>query len=345
MTQYFNTAALAASFDRRKAPGTDLIDMMFKMEYQSQHEKIVFDEIQDDEGVASYVSPDVETPDGENIKIGAQDFKPSYIKERHTIKAAQGLTRQVGEPLYGDQNRDAGDAFFNAVENTLDMHQKRITRREILQANELLQTGKVTIEGKNYPKRIVNFNRDPALSDALIGGARWGQTGVSIGDYIESKSDKMGEVGGAIGKVLILGSTAKNVFANDPVIRDALNNERAISGKMEFGTLGTDSESVMRFVGEWGDLEVWKYVQTYKDSSGVRQHMFPTNGMFLGDPSEFSGIRGYGAILDIKAGMQPFKRFAKVWDNEDPAATLAMTQSSPLMLSGNINASFFATVL
>ncbi len=342
---YFDTAILAASFDRRIAPGTDLLDKLFQREHQSQSEKIVFDEILDDEGLASYVSPDIATPDGTHSQVGAKEFKPSYIKERHTIKPAQGLTRQVGEALSGDASRSADAAFYDAIEKTLNMHQNRITRREIQQANELLQTGKVTIEGKNYPKRIVNFNRHADLSDALIGAARWGQSGVSIGDYIEAKSDKMGEVGGAIGKILILGSTAKNAFVNDDKIAAAMDNRRASAGLIEFGTVGTKADSVMRFVGEWGDLSVWKYVQTYKDASGVRQHLFPVNGMFLVDPDEFMGTRCYGAILDTKASLNPLKRFAKVWDEQDPAVTLAMTQSSPLMVPGNIDASFFATVV
>ena len=345
MGKYFETAVLAGSFDRRTTPGTDLLDMVFTRIFQSQTENIVFDEIQDDEGVASYVSPDVETPDGTQLTQGAKEFKPSYIKERHTVKPSQGLVRKAGESLMGDPGRDAEDGFLMAVENIFNMHQNRITRRELLQANELIQLGKVTISGKNYPERIVNFNRDASLTDALVGAARWGQAGVSIGDYLEAKSDKMGEVGGSIPRVLLLGSSAKNTFVNDADIQAKLDNRRAAGGVMEYGTVGTTAEATMRYVGDWGDLVVFKYVQTYKDAAGARQHMFPVNGASLLDPAGFEGFRCYGAILDQKAGLKPFSRFPKVWDSEDPAATMAMTQSSPLMVSGNINASFFGTVV
>lgn len=339
---YFDTAVLAASFDRRIAPGTDLLDLLFPNEFTSDREKIVFDEIQDDQSVANYVRPDVETPDGKAPIVGASEFQPSYIKERNTVKPGEGQVRRVGEALYGSDA--AGSRFEQAVEDILDRHQNRITRREILQASEVLRTGRVTIAGDNYPTRVVNYNRDAALADALTSGNRWGDSGVSIADYIEAKADKMGEISGAVSKVMLLGSSAKNAFVNDAAIRERLDNRNGQGVSAYVGTIGTGKKTTMRLVGYWGDLEVWKYVQTYKDASGTTQHMFPANGMALLDPETFAGIRCYGAILDRKAGLQPLKRFAKVWDAEDPAVTLAMTQSAPLMVPAEVNASFFATV-
>ncbi|MEM1375878.1 MAG: major capsid protein [Pseudomonadota bacterium] len=337
MPDYFDTATLAASFDRRTAPGQDFLNTVAPNRFQSDGEEVVIDEVLDDERIAQYVSPDVETPEGEKITREARSYEPTYTKERDTIKPSQGLKRRAGEPLMGDPGA-AMDRFEQAVEDQLDTHQNRITRLEIKQANEVIQTGRVTVTGKSAANRVINYNRDADLSGA---GVNW--SGGSILENLEARSDKLGEIGGAMGRVLIVGSTAKNILVNDEEIKDNLDNRRAAGGELELNVLSSDKRNTMRYVGSLGDIDVWKYVQSYK-ANGTRQLFFPTNGSCIMDPEEFFGILAYGSVLDKKAGLVPLSRFAKVWDSEDPAATLAMTQSSPLMIPGNINAADFFTV-
>lgn len=337
MPDYFDTATLAASFDRRVAPGQDFLNLVAPNRFVSDSTEIVIDEVLDDERIAQYVSPDVETPEGEKITREARSYTPTYTKERDTIKPSEGQKRRAGEPLMGVVGA-AGDRFEQAVEDQLDAHQNRITRLEIHQANEALQASRVTVSGKSAANRVINFNRDAALSGA---GVNWSSG--SILENLEARSDNLGEKGGAMGRILLVGSTAKNILVSDAEIKDNLDNRRAAGGELELNVLASDKRNTLRYVGSLGDLDVWKYVQTYVTASG-RQLYFPSNGTCIMDPEEFYGILAYGAIQEKKAQLMPLARYAKVWDNEDPAATMAMTQSSPLFIPGNVNAADFFTV-
>ena len=57
-----------------------------------------------------------------------------------------------------------------------------------------------------------------------------------------------------------------------------------------------------------------------------------------------NGYQAYGAIFDKKAGLEALPRFLKMWDIEDPSATLVQTQSAPLPLPLKINASLIMEV-
>lgn len=343
MPDYFDTATLAASFDRRTAPGEDFLDAMFPNRFVSDSQMIVIDEVLDDERVAKYVSADVETPEGEKLEREARDYRPTYTKERDTIKASVGQVRRAGEPLNGVEG-DAGNRLYDAIEDQLDTHHNRITRLEILQANQIVQTGKVTVTGDHAPNRVINFNRHAELSGAMGGASAWGAAGVSIVDNLEARGDKISEHGGGLASNLILGSQALALFRGNEEIRENLDIRRASDAELELNPTMVGKKNVLRRVGQVGDITVWKYVQSYVDASGTRQMMFPSLGSALVDLDEFFGIRGYGAIQDKKAEVMPLARFAKVWDKEDPAATVAMTQSAPLMIPGDVNACDFFTV-
>jgi hypothetical protein len=57
------------------------------------------------------------------------------------------------------------------------------------------------------------------------------------------------------------------------------------------------------------------------------------------------GTRNFGLILDPKFNYQPMPYAPKIWTVEDPAQTLAMTQSAPIMVPGRPNASLSAMVV
>ena len=57
------------------------------------------------------------------------------------------------------------------------------------------------------------------------------------------------------------------------------------------------------------------------------------------------GVKAFGAILDKKASFQPLPIFPKMWDEDDPSATILMTQSAPLMVPINPNNTFRARVV
>ena len=56
--------------------------------------------------------------------------------------------------------------------------------------------------------------------------------------------------------------------------------------------------------------------------------------------SDIGGVRGFGAIRDKRAGLQALEVFSKMWEEEDPSVEYLMSQSAPLMVPRNPNATF-----
>jgi len=66
-----------------------------------------------------------------------------------------------------------------------------------------------------------------------------------------------------------------------------------------------------------------------------------TNEVLLGSRA-VDGVKAYGAILDVNS-LEPADIYPKMWDQEDPSARYIMSQSAPLMIPVNPNATVKAT--
>lgn len=53
-------------------------------------------------------------------------------------------------------------------------------------------------------------------------------------------------------------------------------------------------------------------------------------------------MKAFGAILDTDS-LEPADIYPKMWDNKDPSARFIMSQSAPLMIPVNPNATVKAT--
>jgi hypothetical protein len=56
------------------------------------------------------------------------------------------------------------------------------------------------------------------------------------------------------------------------------------------------------------------------------------------------GVRHFGAIRDLKAGIQARQYFVKSWEEEDPSRRFLLMQSAPLLVPYRPNAVLSATV-
>ena len=97
------------------------------------------------------------------------------------------------------------------------------------------------------------------------------------------------------------------------------------------------------YLGSTGQFEFWQYQQKYQNAAGSLVDMFPTEGVLLASQG-VEGYACYGAIQDVDA-LQAMERYPKMWNEQDPSATFIMTQSAPLMVPVNPNASLRARVV
>ncbi|TIV14113.1 MAG: major capsid protein, partial [Mesorhizobium sp.] len=114
-------------------------------------------------------------------------------------------------------NAQTPQARYDAVKaDILQYHRVAIERLWEWMAAKAIIDGKVVIEGKDMPQRLVDFGRAAGHTVVLGVGARWGDAGVSILDDIQGWADMMhaAEFGGAPNRITV-GIDAWGVMRRD----------------------------------------------------------------------------------------------------------------------------------
>ncbi len=310
-------------------------------------EEIFFDKVdQDYRRLAPLVVPNVQ---GQALGLGGYSslsFKPAYVKPKHHVDPNMLIERRAGEALGAGslslaQRRDA------AIAEILRIHDSMLTNRNEWLAARALIDGTVTLSGENYPTTTVNFQRHSSLTYTLASGARWSQSTATPLADIETARVNANNRSGARIRRLVFGGTAWGYFANHANV-----NLRGTNGILARDMGGFDANvQAMRDAYEGqeymgyisgslggGRIELWVDTSKYVDENGVEQ-FFLEQKTVVG-VSDVEGVRCFGAIKDIDAGLRPLERFPKMWRQEDPSVEFLMTQSAPLMVPKKPNASF-----
>jgi hypothetical protein len=340
----FNTHVLSKVVERLDRPSSFLLDVFFGQEQTEESEEIHFDIDKSKPRLTPFVSPLVAGKVVDDEGFTTKSFKPAYAKDKRRFDPARPFKRSIGEKIGGTLSpQQRLEANLN---RTLIKQLENLTRREEVMASEALRTGKVTVSGDEYPTVVVDFQRDAALTVALAGGSRWGETGVSALDNLEDWVALIQEKSGAVGRTVIMDALAWRVFKSDPKVEKLLDIRRiADSTNLSLGPIafGQGGE-LARYVGTIGDLDFWVYNDRYVDDNDVVQKLLPDYTVLVGSTGQLEGTRCYGAIQDEKAGYRAQRYFSKSWLEEDPAVRWLLLQSAPLIVPYRPNASFCATV-
>jgi hypothetical protein len=340
----FSTHTLTKTVEYLDRPASFLLDTFFGMVQTEESEEIHFDIDKSKPRIAPFVSPLVAGKVVDNEGYETQSFKPAYVKDKRRFDPNAPLKRSIGETIGGtlspQQRRLA--AVNRALRNQLE----NLTRREEVMAAEALRTGKITVTGDNYPTVVVDFKRDAALSVALTGASRWGQSGVKPLENLEDWVGIVQSKSGSVARTVIFDLKAWRLFKADPAVEAVLDIRRVTDAQgLALGPIafGQGNEKA-RYVGSIGDLSFWVYNDVYIDDQGQEQKIMPDNTVIIGSTERLEGTRCYGVIQDEKAGYQAQRYFAKSWLEEDPAIRWMLLQSAPLLVPYRPNASFCATV-
>lgn len=328
-------------------PSNYWLNLCFPTTVQFTTEEVDFSQLTDTRRLAPLVVP---TAQGVPIYVNAErrmTVKPAYVKPKDAVHGSRVIKRVAG---FGELNssppRTPAERYNAIVTDILRQHRRTIERRWEWMASEAVQHARVTLEDDRYPRTVVDFERDPANTVVLSGGARWGQPGVSILNDIESwkKQARRAKFGGPLNRVT-LGVEAWDVVRNDPAIRNLLktdylpgqrNNLDLSLGVME----GLDVEWVGRINGT---TDVYVYSDYYEEDGQMVDFMDPRDVVLTGP--NVAGVRCFGTIQDAEADFAALAIFPKMWPEKDPSATFIMTQSAPLMVPVNVNNTFRARVL
>lgn len=314
----------------------------FTEQINFETEDILFDRVSNDyRRLAPFVAPNVQ---GKVMRIRGYDsvsFKPAYVKPKHVINPAMVIPRQAGERL-GSGSLSLAQRRNAVIAHLMKVHDTQLTNRNEWLAARALIDGEVTISGEDYPSQTVNFRRHSSLSVLLAGSARWSQSGGDpIADILSARANANSRSGAVISKI-VFGGTAWSLFKTRVDIKEFMNNN--YGGYNANITRQADGFEGQEFMGYLegstgaGRLEMWVDMSKYVDSTGTEQ-FFLDQGTVVGIGSNMQGVRCFGAIMDFDS-LQAVERFPKMWRENDPSVEYLLTQSAPLMVPKQPNATF-----
>lgn len=272
-------------------------------------------------------------------------FAPAYVKPKSAIDPQKVISRQVGEVIYAPMSNAQRRQLVIAEE--IKEHRQRIQNREEWMAAQAVQFGTVTVAGEDYPSSTVDFGRDATLTSVLAGTAKWDNAAGDPLLDLRTMRQRVHNLSGVVVTRVIFGQAAWNLLAtrlelNDPTTGNLLDTTYRGSdtdvSRMLNGFEG--AEYVGRLAGRNGQgaIDCWVYNATFDTDAGVETAMMNTNDVVgVGD---IDGVRCYGAIHDAEADYRSMSLFMKNWVEKDPSVEYLLSQSAPLMVPGEPNASF-----
>jgi len=347
---YTPTQLYEVMFDpRQTVRASAWLQMFYPNSFFSEQEEIMFDKIEASREIAPFMLPNVPgrpiyRPEGERIEM----FKPAYTKPKDAVRPSSALKLQPGELTRRQALQSPRARFANRVIDVTRFHRDAITRLWEYMGARAVIDGSITI---NYAASggqavTIDFGRDPAHTVVKGTGSQWGDSGVSAWNDLETWANLAGnaEFRAPVTDVM-MGAKAYTAFMADADVQKRLDRDvkGADTVQLRRDFILDDPLNPFTLVGFIGAIRIWKVSgvgNTFK-SGGTTADIVKTNEVFLGSRA-VDGVKAYGAILDVNS-LEPADIYPKMWDQEDPSARYIMSQSAPLMIPVNPNATVKAT--
>ena len=336
-------------YDERQTVRTNTwLEVFYPNSHMSDQEEIMFDQIDATREIAPFMLPNLPgRPIYQGVGEKIKSFKPAYTKPKDAVRPSQALKKQPGE-LAGRLALQTPEARYNAkVIEITNYHRSAINRLWEYMGARAVIDGAITI---NYavdagsPAQSVNidFGRDAGHTITKGGGAKWGDPGVSAWDDIQEWYDLAAAAEfGAAPTDIYMGATAYKAFMADADVQKKLDKD--VKGVdsiiLNQGLITKDPLNPFTLVGMFGAVRVWLVSgigNTFK-SNGTTVDILKANEVLLASRA-VDGVKAFGAILDEDADLQAVDIFSKMWKQDDPSARFIMSQSAPLMIPVNCNA-------
>ena len=333
----FTTGVLARVVAELPAPQPFILNSFFTALQTETSEEIHFDIASGKRRLAPFVSPIVAGQVVASQGFTTQTFKPAYVKDKRVFDSSRPFKRAIGERIGGELNpaQRLQALLMTDLQDQLNM----LTNRQEVMAIEALRTGKVVVEGDNYPKVELDFLRHADLTKKLLTTARWGEAGVDPLTDIETWSMLVTQHSGATANTVIMDVKAWQLFSASEKVQKLLDRFR---GADQLNPTVTGAGG--RYMGSIGTFDIWVYAGWYEhpDTEAITPFL-PDHTVIITSP-ELEGTRAYGAIRDEEAGFQAVPYFSKSWVEKDPAVRYLLLQSAPLPVPYRVNAAMCATV-
>lgn len=333
----FDTHVLNGVVDERVEPVNFLTNTFFGEVSESEEETIYFDRTAERRLVTPFVSPLHEGKVITEAGYETDSFKPAYAKDLRIFNPRKGFKRRPGEKIGGQltpQQRLEAAVAFN-----IDEQLAMLNRRFEVMAGDVLVNGKATISGEAYPTKIVDFKRKAELRDVLAGADQWAAGKAGMIQQLEDWAQMVFDASGVAPDRAVMTSDAWKLLKTDPAFDKLIDTTKAQTGGAVIQTGPTlFKKDGVRKVGVAGDLELYVYSGRYVDPEDMQEKdILPAFTVLVGSPG-VDGVRHFGAIQDLDAGLQARQYFVKSWTVPNPSARYLLMQSAPLLVPYRVNA-------
>lgn len=318
------------------------LDLCFPTTMTFDTEEIDFEKLTNLRKLAPFVAPTAQGRPIYSKGSTVRTFKPAYIKPKDAITPNRMLKRRPGELL--NPVPMTPQARYNAaVADVARQHRDAILRRLEWMAAQSVINGSLVIADQDYPERVISFGRASNHTVTKGSGTYWTTSYDIIADIELWRTRMRRAAFGGPSNRLTVGAAVWDVMRRNTDLVKLLDTQ--IRGTDANFRTGIREGAEVEYVGRLsGTLDVYVYSDYYQADNGDVVPFMSEKDVVLTGPN-IQGVRAFGAILDNKAGLQAMAMFPKMWDSEDPAQTNLMTQSAPLTVPVNPNASLKATVL
>lgn len=349
MATIYDLVTLAGVSSQIKVAPRFWLDHFYKKQINFDTDWIQFDKVfGDTRKLAPFVAPNVAGRPQRLQGFSTERFKPAYTKQKDVVDYTMHITRVAGEALGGtlsiEQRRQAVKAYL------LMMQKEKVQNTNNWLAARATIDAAVTIKGEDYPEVTLDFQRHANLSSTLTGGARWTET---TADPLQDIQDMRVEANGRSGARIqeyIFGANAWNLFTKRVDLKDMMDKNYAgqpqITGLNRIAALNDAYPDGVEFVGRissatgQGTMDCWVDTTRYVDPVTGAEVFYLDQDTVVGVGAMMEGTRCFGAIMDIDAGFVAMESFYKNWITPDPSQEWLLTQSAPLMVPREPNATF-----
>ncbi len=330
MIKMYETRTLLQALEQIPTPKTFLRDTFFGAVKTFDTKHVDIDIVKGKRKIAAYVNPLSEGKVVEDDGFETKSFIPPYLKEKKSIKPQELFNRPAGTTIYAPGDDPAARAQ-KELGNKLSTLNDRFTRREEVQAAELMNTGKVTVTGEGLDA-VVDFGMPAAHQVTLAGTDLWTDSASDPLEDLITWCLMLAQASGFLPTKTVLGIDVYKALRKNTNFTKALDNRRIITGQINPQDL-PNGVSYLGSINESGvDLDLYTYAEWYVDPvTSNEMPMVPADKLWLGNPNT-GNKRLYGAIEDLDAGgLAAVERFPKSWVVPDPSVRWLLLQSAPLV--------------
>jgi hypothetical protein len=298
-------------------------------------EEVIYDVVEDKPRITPFVHPMREGKLIEAAGFSSNTIKPAYTKDKRVHNPNRAFKRMAGEPLTGAMTNE--QRLRAALVADLADQRKMLSRRFEVMAGEAVIYGTQTIVGDGF-NATVDFGRHGDLTDTLAGGEKWDAgTPPDIGAQLEDWDLILfGKCGGNTSHV-VMDALAWKLLKNNTKFLAQLDLRRGTD------SIAVDLAPMLRmpgvvFKGYYGEFPLFVYSHSYVDpETGSTAQVMPNNTVVMVSQSAMQGVRHFGAIHDLDAGLRATEAFTKSWTVQEPSQRILLQQAAPIMVPYVVN--------